>query len=204
MDDHCIFEIDNFLSKEKCDEIIKRFEDDRRKRECRIGLRGGRSHVDKKRKNGVEIVITLDNEKWCDIFTLVNNTFLENVSDEIMRCFCKHFEKYGEDPNVIRKIWFGDKTKFELDRFLQISRTTPNTEFSWHCDCPDPCVFMTGLLYLNSIKSENGGATEFLTGKKVQPEAGKLLLFPAVWSNPHRGMFVSESKYCIAFGVCLF
>jgi len=53
---------------------------------------------------------------------------------------------------------------------------------------------ITFLWYLNTI--ENGGETEFWTTHKVKPEAGKLLLFPATWTYPHRGMIpVSDNKY---------
>ena len=43
---------------------------------------------------------------------------------------------------------------------------------------------------------EYDGYTEFKNGIKIQPEQGKLLIFPAVWSYIHRGFPPkTETKY---------
>ena len=55
---------------------------------------------------------------------------------------------------------------------------------------------ITFLWYLNSI--EEGGQTEFWGDFRIKPEKGKLLLFPACWSFPHRGIMpISDNKYII-------
>jgi Rps23 Pro-64 3,4-dihydroxylase Tpa1-like proline 4-hydroxylase len=55
---------------------------------------------------------------------------------------------------------------------------------------------ITYLWYLNTI--EEGGETEFWGTHTIKPEAGKLLLFPASWTFPHRGkMPLSDDKYII-------
>jgi hypothetical protein len=59
------------------------------------------------------------------------------------------------------------------------------------------------LWYLNTVN--DGGETEILGDIIVKPEAGKLLLFPASWTFPHRGkMPISEDKYIVTgwFHVC--
>ena len=202
--DYCIFEFDNFITKEKCTEIIERFESDPGKRECyiyRVNASGKMEEIiDKKRKDGMDIHIDAKNKNWLDIFVMLLKTFATKASTNIVEKFCKHFEKYGEEPNTIRDIWFKNGVLFPTPSFT-INRTNPHSEYAWHHDSMDPHIHFTGLIYLNDIKPENGGATEFLHGKKIQPVAGKLVLFPAVWSNPHRGMFVTENKYMITFGV---
>jgi hypothetical protein len=199
----CIFEIDNFISKERCDEIIIRFESDPNKHECRIYCEDGYDLINKSRKSGVELPVDDNNVKWYDILKLIFINFeKKNVSSQIINKFCNHFKKFNENPNYIRDVWFRDGI-LRPEPFLQICRTTPNTEFRWHNDEGDNDSYFIGLIYLNSIKHENGGATEFLDGKKVQPEAGKLLLFPSNWSTPHRGMFVTEHKYVLSFRVYL-
>ena len=43
---------------------------------------------------------------------------------------------------------------------------------------------------------KNAGYTEFLDGTKIQPEAGKLVIFPATWMYVHRGVSPKkETKY---------
>jgi hypothetical protein len=55
---------------------------------------------------------------------------------------------------------------------------------------------ITYLWYLNTV--EDGGETEFWGTHTIKPEAGKLLLFPASWTFPHRGkMPLSHDKYII-------
>jgi hypothetical protein len=56
---------------------------------------------------------------------------------------------------------------------------------------------ITFIFYLNDIAE--GGETEFWGGTfKIKPEKGKLVLFPASWTYPHRGiMTISDNKYII-------
>jgi hypothetical protein len=55
---------------------------------------------------------------------------------------------------------------------------------------------ITYLWYLNTV--EEGGETEFWGTHTIKPETGKLLLFPASWTFPHRGkMPISHDKYII-------
>lgn len=53
---------------------------------------------------------------------------------------------------------------------------------------------LTYLFYLNDI--DEGGETQIWSHYKVQPRAGRLLLFPASWTYPHRGCVpLSDNKY---------
>jgi hypothetical protein len=56
---------------------------------------------------------------------------------------------------------------------------------------------ITYLWYLNDV--DLGGETDFLNGEiKVVPECGKLILFPASWTYPHKGCIPkSSNKYII-------
>ena len=55
---------------------------------------------------------------------------------------------------------------------------------------------ITYLFYLNTV--DEGGETEVWGECRIKPEAGKLLLFPASWVYPHRGMMpISSNKYII-------
>ena len=53
---------------------------------------------------------------------------------------------------------------------------------------------LTIIWYLNDINED--GYTEFYTGLKIQPEMGKILMFPALWPWVHRGYPPKyETKY---------
>lgn len=205
--DHCIFEFDDFISKEKCVEIIERFENDPEKRPAAImsytseDPTGPSLVVDEKRKSGREVYVN-SHCKWSDLYFFILETFAKKVSRQVPEMFCKHFEKYGIDPNDIENVYFQNAKVFPGPG-LTLNCTTPNTSYAWHSDHGDARGYFTGLLYLNDIDPEDGGATEFLFGNRVQPKAGKLLLFPSVWSVPHRGMYVRVNKYAIVFPVFL-
>ena len=57
---------------------------------------------------------------------------------------------------------------------------------------------MAYTLYLNSV--EEGGETEFLyQGVKIKPEPGKLAIFPAYYTHPHRGNPIYKGiKYIVS------
>ena len=55
---------------------------------------------------------------------------------------------------------------------------------------------ITYIFYLNDVN--DGGETQFWNNEKVIPEKGKLVLFPASWVYPHRGLMPKSSdKYII-------
>lgn len=70
----------------------------------------------------------------------------------------------------------------------------------WHYESDDKSNsgrLLTYVLYLNDV--EEGGETEFLYyPKRIKPEAGTLVLFPAAFTHTHRGNPpISNSKYII-------
>jgi hypothetical protein len=53
---------------------------------------------------------------------------------------------------------------------------------------------LTFIWYLNDVTDD--GYTEFIDGTRIQPETGKLLIFPATWTYLHRGVSPkTETKY---------
>jgi hypothetical protein len=87
------------------------------------------------------------------------------------------------------------------DSGFQIQRTMPHGFYSWHNDAHTSLDSgaiktrsFTYIFYLNDVN--NAGETEFANGRKVKPEEGKALLFPANWEYLHRGVApVDEIKY---------
>ena len=71
--------------------------------------------------------------------------------------------------------------------------------YNWHSDHSRDLRGMrllTFLWYLNDV--EVGGETEFIDEVKIQPRAGKLVVFPATWTYVHRGKApISNSKWIV-------
>ena len=90
----------------------------------------------------------------------------------------------------IRDRCFGGNTE---DTGYHIQETVPGAGYVWHHDSMDNRL-LSIIWYLNDIHED--GYTEFFTGLKIQPEVGKIIMFPALWPWIHRGYPPkSETKY---------
>jgi len=86
----------------------------------------------------------------------------------------------------------------------KVQKTPPKGGFHvWHCEHgPDISNFRriaVWILYLSS--HENDGETEFLQqGIRVAPQAGRVVIWPAGFTHPHRGNPVYDKDKYIATG----
>ena len=191
MDGNFIFEMENFIPKELCDDIIQRFENEPHKRQSYINSSFG-PLVDLERRNSIGIYLKNMKNNEC-----INHDLKCKLTDALnvyKMEFCNYFKRYNEDPNFINHVIFENRPIY-FDDFI-VQRVTPKSQFKWHTDEGEN-VCHTCIIYLNDLDSDDGGATEFACGRKVQPKAGKILLFPGGWSNVHRGCFVHKYKYMI-------
>ena len=191
MDGNFIFEMENFIPKELCDDIIQRFENEPRKEQSVLGDGNG-IVIDLERKNSMHIYMR--NMKDCNHISNELNSKLKDALNVYKREFCNYFKRYNENPEFINHTLFSHRP-FEIGDF-DVQRVTPKSHQRWHSD-EDTNYAHTCIIYLNDLDNRDGGATEFACGRKVQPKAGKLLLFPGGWSNVHRGCFVHKHKYMI-------
>ena len=164
----------NALPKSFCDNVIEKFEKDDRKRQGQVG---GGVHLDIKRSSDLSIT-QLDDWKSYD--------------EAFFRCLNNGLKKY---IRFIPEEYIKHKALSELgkDTGYQIQRTQPGDYYIWHHD-QTTSRLVTFIWYLNDIK--DGGYTEFIDGTRIQPEAGKLIIFPATWDFLHRGVSPkTETKY---------
>lgn len=88
------------------------------------------------------------------------------------------------------------------DTGYNMQRTKPGEYFNWHTDFfADPWAnfirVYTFIWYLTDVTGD-GGYTEFANGLIIQPKAGRLLFFPAEFSNMHRGVSPeTDTKYIV-------
>ena len=172
------------VSQDLCEQIIARFEQDPHLTASAVVGEGGIKANDV--RSGTMLKLDPAIEEWNALFMAVVPA-LRSTMDSYM-------VKYPGLNAVVE--WEG------LDCTIpQIERVDPGQGFNWHYDLTqntDPRV-LAGLLYLRTITE--GGYTEFAhQDQKIQPEAGKIVLFPPFWTHIHRGVTPARvSKYVMSF-----
>lgn len=150
---------------------------------------------------------------------LTQNDITKNQDDRVFFDWAYHNQKhYNVDPdlvsffyqslNEVYKNHYSQKYQSlgfcfqHTPKGMSVQRTGPHQGYhSWHCENADLATanrMLAYTVYLNDI--EEGGETEFLyQGIKIKPEAGKLAIWPAYFTHPHRGNPVySGYKYIIS------
>ena len=188
------------LSRDLCNELISKFENDER-RIAGVISKG----LDRNVKFTTDLVIT-ELPEWssidkilCDILSVALKKYLfttiiangNNNSPLII---------LSQIVNTTARI-NNENGDYNITDFgYQIQKYDKNTGFYiWHNDFVHDnsgrMRYFTFIWYLNDVHV--GGQTEFLQGK-IKPEAGKLVLFPATWTYVHRGIMpISENKYIL-------
>ena len=164
----------NALPTSFCNNVIEKFEQDDRKRQGQVG---GGVHLDIKRSSDLSISGLNDWKSYDEAFYNSLHSALKRYSTFIPEEFYK----------------FKALSTLSNDTGYQIQRTQPGDYYIWHHD-QTTSRLVTFIWYLNDIK--DGGYTEFIDGTRIQPEAGKLIIFPATWDFLHRGVSPkTETKY---------
>lgn len=177
------------ISQELCKDIIELFENEGDNRYRGYTLGGVHEEI----KKSLDFFIEKNNKtsKWHKIARLLQKELHKNVflyMEKLKAEFSKEYEYYLNtglfefgyqmqkyDKNDGKYVFHHD---FTNDHEKKIHRV------------------VTFLWYINTV--EDGGETEFDFGLKIKPEVGKLILFPASWTFPHRGnMPISGDKYII-------
>jgi Rps23 Pro-64 3,4-dihydroxylase Tpa1-like proline 4-hydroxylase len=162
------------LPKSFCDNVIQKFELDDRKRQGQVGS-GVRLDI----KRSCDLSIT-GKEDW----ESYDQAFFKSLNDALKEYLRFIPEEYLQSRSLGR---------FEDDTGYQIQKTQPGDYYIWHHD-QTKTRLVTFIWYLNDVK--DGGYTEFIDGTRIQPEVGKLIIFPSTWDFLHRGVSPkTETKY---------
>jgi len=194
-----ILEIEDNISKELCDRIIKKFnENSSVHKKGKIGI-----EPDKKCKDNGTVF-----SKWKDTreMFISNLPDWQDIDEELSKSLKRGIHQYTETLSAFLKPIYNDDENLLLnlnaihlfslqDKGYNVQRVIKND--SWHQDSNlMERKVLVGIWYFNTIAPENGGATEFINGRKVQPVAGKLVLYPASWHHMHKGsLFKNTEKY---------
>ena len=177
----------NALTPEFCQNVIEKFENDDRSVPGKIGTDEFR-RVDTTIKNSLDLLISPLPE-WKEEDLVFFNSLNRHIH-EYQKC-----EYLGDILNM--------RFQNPRDSGYQIQRTSPGLGYTWHNDnqvgqyvIDNGIRWATYIWYLNDVKED--GYTEFVDGTKIQPEAGKIVIFPACWPYIHRGFPPkSETKYLV-------
>jgi Rps23 Pro-64 3,4-dihydroxylase Tpa1-like proline 4-hydroxylase len=130
------------------------------------------------------------------------DTSVNNIVDVLTNELNRNIHKYIEflknyNINIERNTFFLQYETFQIQKYMKnIGKFTYHEDSHIEYNEYRYRVF-TYLWYLNDV--DEGGETEFLNNRiKVKPNAGKLILFPACWTFPHKGHVpVSNDKYIV-------
>jgi len=188
MNDPYIWQAENTLPLDFCNHCIEKFENDNNKYDGIVG-----HGVNPDLKKSTDLLINHKNyyENWIDEIETFNRS-LEVLRGDHVKSLLSINEKIAPFHSQ-----YSDISGY------QIQRTYPGDFFHWHDDS-NIGLFLAGgdvmirsftyIWYLNDV--DEGGETEFFNGLKIQPKAGKFVIFPATWTYMHRGVPpVSQTKY---------
>jgi Rps23 Pro-64 3,4-dihydroxylase Tpa1-like proline 4-hydroxylase len=190
MENYNIFDIvhinKNSISRELCSDMINLFSQEKN-RYPGSTLGGVNLNV----KDTTDFKITDAGPNWDKINKVLSKELTNNVTEYVKKC-----------DNIVGPGYstFGgcDLTSYEM----QIQKYEKNVgKYIYHedglCDFNNRKIRkITFLWYLNDVTE--GGETEFLSKYRITPEVGKLILFPANWTFPHKGKVpLSNDKYII-------
>lgn len=174
-----IFEQRNALPDALCDDMIRRFEEHT---EDQYQGRIGQSVTqDSSIKKTTDLVVS-GKEHWKD----VDNNLFRSMGIAI-----KEFrEAFPYFKGPFKDMGYG------------LQRYNPGEYYHWHIDGGSHDFSQRQLVaiwYLNDVAEGAGGETEFLfQNVKIQPEKGKLVLFPPFWTHEHRAATLNDGVKYIA------
>ena len=165
--DDLIYIKENALDKEFCEHCVKKFKEDDRKEQ---GITGGGLRLDIKRSLDLNISSA---SGWKGEDKIFYNSLNEALHEYI--------DQHKEYMPILQNTFD--------DSGYQLQETKPGEFYNWHSDygveVNGTSRILTYLWYLNDVTYE--GETEFFTGKKIKPETGKIIIFPATWMYFHQG-----------------
>lgn len=185
-----VFVIKNQLDHDICDKIIEMFENDSRKYQGKT-LSGVNTSI--KDSIDLSIPVVIEDQQLDEEWVKIDRLLSKNLTQGIL----KYFQHLKRVTNGL----YGLNWRGMVDKGYTVQRTSKGGHYVWHSDegTKDDYRVYAFIWYLNTLKPEDGGCTEFANGLRIYPEKGQLLLFPATWPYIHRGanVLTDTNKYII-------
>lgn len=185
--DTFIFEQKNALPDFLCENMVARFEQNQQDQYA--GRIGQTIHNDQRIKKTTDLVVSgSDKPHW------------EDVDNNLHRSLGIALREFRE-----RYPFFKGPFK---DMGYNLQRYLPGEYYHWHIDGGSHDFAdrqLVAIWYLNDVPADAGGSTDFkFQDVSVQPEKGKLVLFPPFWTHEHRAAELKSGAKYIATTWILF
>jgi prolyl 4-hydroxylase len=184
INDKYIYVKENSLSVDICKDVIDIFNNDNVNRRYGVVRDGLKKSV----KDTIDCTITINDPQWANIFHLLVNELNIQFKQYLAKIDTEKY-KHLNSSNYTRGTCF-QMQKYEKNK----GKFTYHVDSAYDLNVKEARVVVY-MWYLNDV--EVGGETE-LTDYIIKPAAGKLVMFPALWTYPHCGkMPISDDKYII-------
>lgn len=163
-----IIEYFDIFSKNQCQEIIEYIHD----------LDKNNLLIDESTNPNINVIHHTFNT--ADDYTHPINSFsLNNIYPKIKNCINHYMEEYSVLKN----------NKFLINCFKFKKIPEHGGFFDWHCEQSSPHnIYRTLVVQIYLNNNFINGETEFkYYNKKILPEIGKVLIYPAAYTHTHRG-----------------
>ena len=141
--------------------------------------------------------ITLGEHRSFQQVTLQQHKDWEPFVAPLQNVFYEYIENYMSDCNITPKMF---PQQFAFEQF-RLKRYRPNDEdhFDDHVDVGDMNSARRFLVFFLYLDDNKGGHTEFpQSNVSVQPQTGRMLMFPPMWTHLHAGRKpIDKPKYII-------
>ena len=186
----------NFIPKEYCDKIIDAFEKDPN---TQAGISGSGINHNIKKSTDLMIASRLNSPEWKEIYDYLNEALLHTCVDYVGKFpMMSRTAKHETEMSLIRTVnaklasISNGRPHMQMQRYID-----DQGYYAWHHENEGGVTGKRELFfiyYLNDV--DNGGETEFkFNPLKVKPEAGKLIIAPALWTHKHRGNPPQNGQY---------
>jgi hypothetical protein len=179
------------LSNELCSEIIELFEADNNFKYQGTSMVGYNPNV----KNTTDLNITRTafvDKRWEKIHNVLLKELRHNIN-----LYIEKFQEQINSPGY--RLFKGENlgiTNMQVQHYkknIGMFKYHDDSQIIWEDKARRVLVF---IWYLNDVIE--GGETEFCGTYIIKPQPGKLIIFPAEWTFPHRGLIPkSNDKFII-------
>ena len=200
--DKFILEIPNVFSPELCQNIINKFENDTMNHvKGALEDANGIGYLNEDWKSSTELNVSTS-PGW-----ETANTKIEYYFKNAINTYIEHVKSILKDAGIDED---GDMD-FVLDHSIFplqlgppcIQKIEKGKHYRWHQDyIPGEHRVFTCFVYLNTLETNEGGTTEFVNGRSIKPEVGKLTIFPTTWPFIHTGRLIkADAKYILVTNI---